>query len=109
MTNPNPGIPNYWPPNRRQLDGSEYGGVEYTVAGGIQPKDDSALSAGDKLRLGYLTGQDSSTDIRTNIDDARQMLGLRPAEGRRPLWLDGVSDDDDARLESEARRQGFGQ
>lgn len=101
---------NYVPPNRRWLDGTEYGGVENTVAGGIQPKLVDALSNADILRLGYVTGQDVSTEIRTNIDDHRQMLGLRPAgaPAKRPLWLDGVSDTDDVRLKSEARYQGYG-
>ena len=103
-----PGIPNYRPPISRQLAGSEYGGVECTIAGGIQPKDPEALTNGEKLRLGYLTGDENNTNANyTALEDRRQMMGLRPAEGGRPMWLDHVNPDDDLRLESEARRQGF--
>lgn len=95
--------------DRRQLTGSEYGGVEHPIAGGIQPRDSNQLSNGEILRLGYLTGNEESTDI-TNINDRRQFLGLRPANGRRPIWLDHVADDDSLiQLESEARRLGYGE
>lgn len=67
----------------RQRSGSEFGGVERTKAT-IQPKDASALSNGDILRLGYLTGEETDTE---SLEDRRQMLGLRPADGRRPLFL----------------------
>lgn len=100
------GIPNYRPPGR-QACGSEYGGVQPTLAGGIQPKPEEALTAGEKLRLGYLTGDETNTDACTNLEDRRQMMGLRPAEGGRPVWLDGVNPNNDERLKSEARRQGF--
>lgn len=94
--------------DRHQLTGSEYGGVDDPIAGGIQPKDSSTLKNGDRLRLGYLTGNEESTSL-TNVNDRRQFLGLRPANGRRPIWLDHVADDDSiADLESEARRLGYG-
>ena len=67
----------------RQLSGSEYGGVETTKAT-IQPQSADALTAGDRLRLGYLTGQETDTE---SIEDRRQFLGLRPADGRRPTYL----------------------
>lgn len=103
------GIPNYRPPIRKQIDGSEYGGVQPTIAGGIQPKPEEALTAGERFRLGYVTGNETQPDPALNLEDRRQMMGLRPAEGGRPLWLDGVNPDDDPRLKSEARRQGFGE
>lgn len=67
----------------RQRSGSEFGGVETTKAT-IQPKGASALSNGDRLRLGYLTGVENNTE---SWEDRRQMLGLRPASGRRPWFL----------------------
>ena len=68
----------------RQMTGSEYGGVEETMAT-IQPKPPEALSNGEKLRLGYLTGQEINTEA---VEDHRAMLGLLPAEpGSRPKWL----------------------
>jgi hypothetical protein len=66
-----------------QKTGSEYGGVEETSAT-IQPKGPEALSAGEQLRLFYLTGQTTDTEA---IEDHRQMLGLLPANGERPKWL----------------------
>lgn len=103
-----PGRRNYQPPDRRWLEGSEYGGTQETIAGGIQPKRDEALTPGEHLRLSYMTGIDTVQDPHT-LDDRRQFLGLRPADGRRPVWLDHVTDDDNPRLESEARRQGYGE
>lgn len=103
------GIPNWIPPDPRQLFGTEFGGVQPTLAGGIQPKGEDALTNGELLRLGYVTGNESDTRRDFNLDDHRQALGLRPAEGTRPLWLDGVNDEDDIRLWSEARRQGYEQ
>lgn len=68
----------------RQMTGSEYGGVEETVAT-VQPKPPDALDNGEKLRLTYLTGQAIDTEA---IEDHRAMLGLLPAEkGSRPKWL----------------------
>jgi len=99
-----------WEPDQlRQAEGSEFGGVQPTLAGGIQPKGPEALTPGEKLRLGYVTGVEDDTNIQTNLEDRRQMMGLRPASGARPLWLDGVSPTDDPRLQSEARRQGYGE
>jgi hypothetical protein len=69
--------------SQRQMTGSEYGGVEETAAT-IQPKDPEALNNGEKLRLFYLTGQMDDTEA---LEDHRQMLGLLPADGRRPKWL----------------------
>lgn len=70
-------------PTRRQLTGSEFGGVERTSST-IQPKGADALSNGDRLRLGYLTGEENNPE---SIEDRRQMLGLRPSDGRRPMFL----------------------
>jgi hypothetical protein len=67
----------------RQMSGSEYGGVEETVAT-VQPKPPEALDNGEKMRLFYLTGQEVDTET---IEDHRQMLGLLPANGQRPKWL----------------------
>lgn len=67
----------------RQMIGSEYGGVEETVAT-VQPKPPEALDNGEKLRLFYLTGQTVDAE---EIEDHRQMLGLLPANGQRPKWL----------------------
>lgn len=102
------GTRNWNPPDRRQLLGSEYGGVSDTIAGGIQPKGPEALTNGEKLRLGYLVGDDTA-NVPGTLEDRRQMLGLRPANGKRPLWLDNVSPTDDPRLTSEVRRQGYGE
>ena len=70
-------------PTQRQRSGSEFGGVETTKAT-IQPQGAEALTAGDRLRLGYLTGVESNTE---SLEDRRQFLGLRPASGRRPNFL----------------------
>ena len=70
-------------PTSRQLTGSEYGGVDRTKAT-IQPQSAEALTAGDRLRLGYLTGQETDTE---SLEDRRQMLGLRPADGRPPMFI----------------------
>ncbi len=69
--------------NSRQRSGSEYGGVERTKAT-VQPKEADTLSAGEILRLGYLTGEEDNTE---SLEDRRQFLGLRPADGRRPIFL----------------------
>lgn len=102
------GIPNYIFPDPRQRAGTEYGGIQPTLAGGIQPKGEDALTNSEKLRLGYVTGAEADTRRDQNLDDHRQMLGLKPADPHsRPVWLDQVNDEDDPRLESEARRQGY--
>lgn len=67
--------------NRKQ--GSEYSGVPTTSAT-IQPKGADALTNGDRLRLGYLTGTETDPD---SIEDRRQMMGLLPADQARPVWL----------------------
>lgn len=101
------GIPNYRFPDPRQAQGSEFTGIQPTLAGGIQPKGTEALTPGEKLRLGYVTGNEDNTHRDQNLDDHRQAMGLRPAEGTRPMWLDHVNDEEDLRLQSEASRQGF--
>lgn len=70
--------------NRNQ--GTEYGGLESTPAT-IQPKGADSLSNGDKLRLGYLTGEENNPD---SIEDRRQMMGLLPADRARPMFLRGT-------------------
>lgn len=70
-------------PDSRQITGSEYSGVERTSAT-TQPKPAEALNNGERLRLGYLTGQENDTE---SLEDRRQMVGLRPADGKRPNWL----------------------
>lgn len=81
-----------------QRSGTEYGGLQHTPSG-IQPKPSEAFTSGEILRLGYTTGNENDYQ---SIDDTRQMLGLRPADGRRPLWLRGASPTGDPRLESVA-------
>jgi hypothetical protein len=70
-----------------QLAGYEYGGTYSRNT--VQPKGRDALKAGEELRLGYLTGDTSDslqlTDL--SIEDARQMVGLKPAGDTRPVWL----------------------
>ena len=82
-----------------QQQGSEYGGVDRTMAT-VQPKGAQALSNGDKLRLGYLTGV---PDDPETLEDHRQFWGLRPADGARPFWVENTG------MESEAQVQGVGQ
>lgn len=84
-----------------QKSGSEYGGVPHTPSG-VQPKPPEALSNSERLHLGYATGEE---DKWYSIEDHRQMLGLRPASGRRPLWLTHVSPTNDPRLDSVAELQ----
>jgi hypothetical protein len=86
-------------PTSRQLTGSEYSGVERTVAT-IQPMPASELTSGDLLRLGYLTGREDQPE---SLEDRRQMLGLLPASGQRPNWLGGTGQT------SEAERQHLGE
>jgi hypothetical protein len=50
----------------------------------IQPKPQETLTNAEILRLGYLTGVDNDTET---LEDRRQALGLRPADGKRPDWL----------------------
>ncbi len=79
----------------RQRGGSEFGGVQSTPAT-IQPMPPEALTAADQLRLGYLSGVDTDPDA---IEDRRQMMGLRPADGRRPSWLKNTGQISEAEVE----------
>jgi hypothetical protein len=75
-----------YPLFRDQITGSEYGGVQYrsrVVNNTVQPKPASALTAAEKLRLGYLTGVE---DDSMSYEDRRQFCGLRRADGR-PSWF----------------------
>ncbi len=66
--------------------GSEYGGVSYSgriTTNTVQPKDPSALTADECMRLGYLTGRDNDS---MSLEDRRQMVGLRRSDGR-PSWF----------------------
>jgi len=83
----------------RQKAGSEYGGVERTTAT-VQPKPREAILPGEQLRLGYLTGVEDNTE---SLEDRRQMMGLRPADGKRPSWLSKTG------KASEAEIQGLGE
>lgn len=103
-----PGIPNTSPPDKRQLQGTEYGGVQPTLAGGIQPKGPDALTNGEILRLGYLTGNEAETRRDKSLEDLRQFYGLLPAEGGRPAWLAQVNPQGDIRKNSSAEIQGYG-
>jgi hypothetical protein len=69
-----------------QRMGSEYGGVQYQarqVQNTVQPKVAEALTGNERLRLGYLTGQD---DNSMSLEDLRQFVGLRHSDGR-PSWF----------------------
>lgn len=71
---------------RDQITGSEYGGVQYrarVVQNTVQPKDPDALTAGEMLRLGYLTGVETDS---MSYEDRRQFCGLRKADGS-PSWF----------------------
>jgi hypothetical protein len=70
-----------------QIDGSEYGGT--VSRNTVQPKGADALTPGDILRLGYLVGDtsDPTQQSMLSLEDRRQMLGLKPAGDRRPVWL----------------------
>lgn len=80
--------------NNRQKTGSEYSGVERTTAS-IQPMPGEALTNGEKLRLGYLTGVEDDTE---SLEDRRQAVGLRPATGKRPLWLSATGQRSEAEI-----------
>lgn len=84
-----------------QQTGSEYGGVSPTV-NTIQPKNAQALSNSEKLRLGYLTGVQNDPE---SIEDHRQFWGLRPADGRRPYWLDNTGIDSEADIQDVGERE----
>lgn len=72
----------------RQREGSEYGGIDHT-RNTVQPKGPDALSPGEQLRLGYLTGDltDARQETPASFEDPRQFLGLKPAGDDRPNWL----------------------
>lgn len=76
-----------------QRTGSEYGGVAHTPSG-IQPKPQEALNNTELLRLGYVTG----VEDWQSIEDRRQMVGLRPANGGRPQYIGNLNSEDDPRL-----------
>lgn len=75
-----------------QLAGSEYGGVRET-RNSVQPKGADDLTPGERLRLGYLVGDESDPLQQTplSLEDHRQMLGLKPAGDSRPIWLANAS------------------
>lgn len=83
----------------QQLRGSEYGGTDEAKAT-IQPKGVDALTAGDKLRLGYLTGDE--TNDPKSIEDSRQFWGLLPSSKDRPFWIEHTG------MESEAEVRNVG-
>lgn len=80
--------------NNHQKTGTEYSGVERTTAS-IQPMPAPALSPADHLRLGYLTGVEHDTE---SLEDRRQAVGLRPATGKRPLWLSATGQRSEAEI-----------
>lgn len=86
-------------PTSRQLTGSEFCGVERTVST-VQPTPADTLTNAERLRLGYLTGDEKNAE---SVEDRRQFWGLRPADGKRPNWLQNAG------IESEAERQHLGQ
>lgn len=77
-----------------QRTGTEYGGVAHTPSG-IQPKPAEAFTNSDRLRLGYTTGEEENWQ---SIEDLRQMVGLRPANGGRPQYIGHASVEGDPRL-----------
>lgn len=83
----------------RQLNGTEYGGVAET-RNTLQPKGADALTASDELRLGYLVGETCDPEQLTilSIEDRRQMVGLKPAGDRRPIWLANTGRSSEAEL-----------
>lgn len=75
----------------QQREGTEFGGAQSLNT--VQPKGADALTSGDVLRLGYLVGDASDPlqqQIPLSLEDKRQMLGLKPAGDRRPIWLAGT-------------------
>lgn len=85
----------------QQLQGSEYGGVDDAPAT-VQPKPALAVSPGEKLRLGYLTGDE--TNKPTSIEDHRQFWGLLPADNRRPYWIDSNGKPSEAEIREVGER-----
>lgn len=86
----------------QQLEGSEYSGIQGATAG-IQPKGRDALNNGEILRLGYVTGDESHNP--TSIEDSRQFWGLRPADGRRPNYLENTGQESEAQIEGVGERE----
>lgn len=78
----------------KQNEGTEYSGVSPTAAT-IQPKGAEALTPGDRLRLGYLTGSESDPD---SMEDRRQFYGLKPAGESRPKYLRGTGQTTQAQI-----------
>ncbi len=85
------GYNNYGDYTPTQLEGSEFGGVART-RNTVQPKGDEALTAAERLRLGYLTGStaDPLQVTELSLEDKRQMMGLKPSQIDRPVWLSGT-------------------
>lgn len=72
-------------PTSDQFRGSEYGGVGPT-SNTFQPQPPDAMTNTELLRNSYLTGE--PPDYKLNIEDRRQMMGLKPAgKNKRPWWL----------------------
>ena len=84
----------------KQLRGSEYGGVADTPST-LQPIPESALDNGERLRLGYLTGEMNTE----SFVDRRQFWGLRPAGGERPRWLSETGVTSQADIEGVGERE----
>lgn len=82
----------YTPQQRR---GSEYGGSDEARAT-VQPKGPDALTNGEKLRLGYLTGDELNDP--ESIEDHRQFYGLLPSDKARPFWLEGTGRESEAQI-----------
>ena len=82
-----------------QLAGSEYGGTHSRNT--VQPKGRGALTSGEQLRLEYLTGDTSDALQLTelSLEDARQMVGLKPAGITRPVWLANTGHTPEAELQ----------
>lgn len=78
-----------------QLRGSEYGGSDEAKAT-VQPKGPDALTPGEILRLGYLTGDELNNP--DSIEDHRQFWGLLPADKARPFWLEETGQESEAQV-----------
>ena len=87
-----------------QLQGSEYSGVSPTK-NTVQPKGTDALTNGDRLRLGYLTGDETDSSNPENIEDNRQFWGLLPADKARPYWLEGTGRPSEAEIRGVGERE----
>lgn len=86
------------------MNGTEFGGAPAEDRWNtLQPRRGDDYSTAEQLRSGYTTGED---DWRA-LEDRRQMMGLRPADGAHPRWLVNVSPTGDHRLDSEAQIEGL--